>query len=29
MVYAFTQDVPIDFATYEKVIDNLGPEPGA
>ncbi|KRC63602.1 hypothetical protein ASE12_01775 [Aeromicrobium sp. Root236] len=27
MVYAFTQDVPIDFPTYEKVIANLGDEP--
>ena len=27
MVYAFTQDVPIDLDTYEKVIANLGPEP--
>ena len=27
MVYAFTQDVPIDFETYEKVIANLGEEP--
>lgn len=27
MVYAFTQDVPIDFDTYKEVIDNLGPEP--
>lgn len=27
MVYAFTQDVPIDFETYQKVIDFLGPEP--
>lgn len=27
MIYAFTQDVPIDFATYELVIANLGPEP--
>lgn len=27
MVYAYTQDVPIDFATYESVIENLGPEP--
>lgn len=27
MVYAYTQDVPIDFATYEQVIANLGPEP--
>lgn len=27
MVYAFTQDVPIDFETYEKVIANLGDEP--
>lgn len=27
MVYAYTQDVPIDFDTYEKVIAGLGPEP--
>lgn len=27
MVHAFTQDVPIDFATYEKVIALLGDEP--
>lgn len=27
MVYAFTQDVPIDRDTYDKIIENLGPEP--
>lgn len=27
MVYAYTQDVPIDLETYEKVIAHLGPEP--
>lgn len=27
MVYAYTQDVPIDLATYESVIALLGPEP--
>ncbi|MGH8962879.1 MAG: hypothetical protein ACRDWT_17110 [Jatrophihabitantaceae bacterium] len=27
MVYAYTQDVPIDLDTYERVIDELGPEP--
>jgi hypothetical protein len=27
MVHAFTQDVPIDFATYEEIIANLGDEP--
>lgn len=27
MVYAFMQDVPIDFDTYENVMANLGPEP--
>ena len=27
MVYAFTQDVPIDFDTYERVIANFGDEP--
>lgn len=27
VVYAYTQDVPIDFDTYEKIIANLGPEP--
>lgn len=26
-MYAFTQDVPIDFETYEKVLANLGDEP--
>lgn len=27
MVYAYTQDVPIDAAMYQKIIDRLGPEP--
>jgi hypothetical protein len=27
MVYAFTQDVPIDADTYRKIIEMLGPEP--
>jgi hypothetical protein len=27
MTYAFTQDVPIDAAFYERIIDGLGPEP--
>jgi len=27
MVYAYTQDVPIDEETYGKIIDRLGPEP--
>jgi hypothetical protein len=27
MVYAYTQDVPIDEQTYRKIIDRLGPEP--
>lgn len=27
MVYAFTQDVPIDLETYQKIIANLGAEP--
>ncbi len=27
MVHAFTQDVPIDLATYERVIEAMGPEP--
>lgn len=27
MVYAFTLDVPIDEATYRRVIDEIGPEP--
>ncbi|MGZ3274824.1 MAG: hypothetical protein ACXU82_20205 [Caulobacteraceae bacterium] len=26
-MYVYTQDVPIDFATYRKVIAALGPEP--
>lgn len=27
MVYAFTQDVPIDEATYRQIMSQLGPEP--
>ncbi len=27
MVYAFTQDVPIDEPTYRKIMDRLGSEP--
>jgi hypothetical protein len=27
VVYAFTQDVPIDEPTYRKIMDRLGPEP--
>ena len=27
MVYAYTQDVPIDEALYRRVLDELGPEP--
>jgi hypothetical protein len=27
MVYAFTQDVPIDEDTYRKIINRIGPEP--
>jgi len=27
MVYAYTQDVPIDEQTYRKIVDRLGPEP--
>jgi hypothetical protein len=26
MPYAFTQDVPIDAATYERIVDGLGDE---
>jgi hypothetical protein len=26
MTYAFTQDVPIDAATYERIIEGIGPE---
>ena len=26
MTYAFTQDVPIDAATYERIIKTVGPE---
>ena len=26
-MYVYTQDVPIDFALYRRVIDALGPEP--
>lgn len=27
MVYAFTQDVPIDEATYRQIMEQIGPEP--
>jgi len=27
MVYAYTQDVPIDAGLYQRIIDELGPEP--
>ena len=27
MVYAYIQDVPIDTGLYERIIDELGPEP--
>lgn len=27
MVYAYTQDVPIDEALYRRILDELGPEP--
>ncbi len=27
MVYAYTQDVPIDFDTYQRIIAEVGPEP--
>jgi hypothetical protein len=27
MVYAFTQDVPIDAAMYTRITDGFGPEP--
>jgi hypothetical protein len=27
MTYAFTQDVPIDGATYERIAAEVGPEP--
>jgi hypothetical protein len=27
MVYAFTQDVPIDDDTYRRITERLGPEP--
>ena len=27
MTYAFTQDVPIDAAFYERILAGLGPEP--
>lgn len=27
MTYAFRQDVPIDAATYQRIVDGLGPEP--
>jgi hypothetical protein len=26
-MYVYTQDVPIDLATYKRIIDQLGPEP--
>lgn len=26
-MYAFTQDVPIDHATYRRIVDGLGDEP--
>ncbi len=29
MVYAYTQDVPIDAEQYWKIIDELGPQPMA
>ncbi|HWE89136.1 MAG TPA: hypothetical protein VG317_06710 [Pseudonocardiaceae bacterium] len=29
MVYAYTQDVPIDESLYWKIIDEIGPEPMA
>lgn len=27
MVYAYTQDVPIDADVYQRILDGLGPEP--
>lgn len=27
MTYSFTQDVPIDAATYQRIVDELGPVP--
>lgn len=27
MVYAYTQDVPIDVDVYQRITDTLGPEP--
>lgn len=27
MTYAFTQDVPIDAAVYQRIVDGLGDEP--
>lgn len=27
MVYAYTQDVPIDTDLYRRIVDELGPEP--
>lgn len=27
MVYAYTQDVPIDEALYRRIVDEIGPEP--
>jgi len=29
MVYAYTQDVPIDEELYRKIVDKIGPEPFA
>jgi hypothetical protein len=28
-MYVYTQDVPIDLATYKRIIDQIGPEPMA
>ena len=27
MVHVFTQDVPIDFGIYQRIVDNIGAEP--
>ena len=27
MTYSFTQDVPIDASTYQRIVDGLGPVP--
>ena len=27
MTYSFTQDVPIDASTYQRIVDGLGPMP--